>query len=294
MIDEISDVELDRRLRAADPMRPGSLPSQADTEATLRDLLADGLGSATGARGRRVARGPRGVRGPRACARLSRPRLLAGMTAGVVAVGAAIALLLGTTATSPAFAVTRNADGTVTIKLVRVSGIAGANHKLATMGVRARIVAAMLESRSLAAMQPCRGQRAGTVRTITFDPASIPRRQVLLLSADRAAHIGYYTAMARLHMSNATYRRHAAGIARVLTYRPNVSTAASMPALRQARALVRRARDLAAIASLTAARSSTRVARNYHSNALARRLVVYCGSVLSWPAGESGPAGENK
>src|SRR5580658_565754 len=68
-----------------------------------------------------------------------RPRLLAGTTAGLAAAGASTALLLGATASSPAFAVTRNANGTVTVKLIRLSGISGANRALAAMGVRAKI-----------------------------------------------------------------------------------------------------------------------------------------------------------
>ena len=51
----------------------------------------------------------------------------------------AAALLLGASTSSPAFAVTRNADGTVTVDLMKPSGIAGANERLAAMGVRAQI-----------------------------------------------------------------------------------------------------------------------------------------------------------
>jgi hypothetical protein len=107
---------------------------------------------------------------------------------------AAAVLLFGATTSPPAFAVNRNPDGTVTVKLIKLSGVGGANRKLAAIGVRAKIVTAMEAAAFVKRQQPCQGQPAGTVRTITFDPGSIPRRQVLLLSADGAAHLGYYSA----------------------------------------------------------------------------------------------------
>jgi hypothetical protein len=84
-----------------------------------------------------------------AMARLSRstvrhahrgPRLVAGTGLGLAGVGAAVALVLGATSTSPAFAVTRNHDGTVTISIHRYSGIAGANARLNQLGIRARVM----------------------------------------------------------------------------------------------------------------------------------------------------------
>ena len=69
--------------------------------------------------------------------RAIRPQLLAGTTVGLAAVATGAALLFGASTSPPAFAVTRNPDGTVTVNLTRPSGIAGANEKLAAMGVRA-------------------------------------------------------------------------------------------------------------------------------------------------------------
>ncbi len=71
----------------------------------------------------------------------SRPRMLAGTTVGLAGIGTAVALLLGAASSSPAFAVTQNSDGTVSVKIQRLSGIAGANQKLASLGIRARAVA---------------------------------------------------------------------------------------------------------------------------------------------------------
>ncbi len=72
-------------------------------------------------------------------ARVRRPRVLAGATLGLAAGGAALAVALGTSATSPAFAVTRQHNGTVSVHIYRESGIAGANRKLASMGVLERV-----------------------------------------------------------------------------------------------------------------------------------------------------------
>ena len=187
MTDQITDAALDDRLRSADPVTAGSLPTEADTEAALRRLLASGHdGGPTPRRTR--------LRGRR-----TRPRLLAAGTVGAAALAAAIVLLFGATTTSPpAFAVNRNPDGTVTVRLIKLSGVGGANRRLAAIGVRAKIVTAMQAATFVKRQQPCQGKPAGTVRTITFDPGSIPRRQVLMLSADRAAHLGYYSA-AKVH-----------------------------------------------------------------------------------------------
>jgi hypothetical protein len=136
---------------------------------------------------------------------------LAAGTLGAAALGAAVVLLFGATTTPPAFAVNRNPDGTVTVKLIKLSGVGAANRRLAAIGVRARIVTAIEAATFVKGQHPCQGKPAGTVRTITFDPGSIPRRQVLLLSADRAAHLGYYSA-ATVHaagQSNALRRAEA-------------------------------------------------------------------------------------
>jgi hypothetical protein len=126
-----------------------------------------------------------------------------------VAAGTILALLLSATTSPPAFAVNRNPDGTVTVKLIKVSGVAGANQKLAAIGVRAKIVTAWEAARFVKGQHPCQGKPTGAVRTITFDPASIPRRQVLVLSTDHAAHLGYYSAASVHPAARATALRDA-------------------------------------------------------------------------------------
>jgi hypothetical protein len=123
---------------------------------------------------------------PTSCA-----RLVAGTSLGLAGVGAAVALVLGASATSPAFAVTRNNDGTVTISISRASGIAGANARLHELGIRARVM------RQLPAGYRCtstvahqgRSRSAGTepTRSIanahwTIDPRKVPAGQTLALT----------------------------------------------------------------------------------------------------------------
>lgn len=108
----------------------------------------------------------------------SRRQLLAGTTGGLAAIGVAAALLFAASSSPPAFAVTRHADGTVTVRLMRPSGITGANAKLSAMGVRARILALPKQAPNLV----CPG---GAAPTITFDPASVPARQELVITPDQ-------------------------------------------------------------------------------------------------------------
>jgi len=111
--------------------------------------------------------------------RATRPQVLAGTTVALAAVASAATLLFGASTSPPAFAVTRNPDGTVTINLRQPSGIAGVNKKLAAMGVRAEIAMQAKTPPKLV----CPG---GTAPTITFDPASIPRSQVMMIAPGQA------------------------------------------------------------------------------------------------------------
>lgn len=73
--------------------------------------------------------------------RRPRPRVLAGSTLALAGAGAALALALGATASTPAFAVTRHHDGSVSVQINSRSGIAGANRELAAMGIHERVMA---------------------------------------------------------------------------------------------------------------------------------------------------------
>jgi hypothetical protein len=69
-----------------------------------------------------------------------RPRMVAGTGLGLAVAGTAAALLVGTAGTSPAFAVTKNRDGSITVSISRIAAIPGANARLRALGYRARLV----------------------------------------------------------------------------------------------------------------------------------------------------------
>lgn len=107
--------------------------------------------------------------------RRRRPLLLTGTALGTVALAAAAVLALSaTTSTPPAYAVTSNPDGTVTVTLREVSAIATLNAELTRAGIAARAV-------PLTADCPIHGfpnaMPTGTnpsTYTITFVPGDIP------------------------------------------------------------------------------------------------------------------------
>jgi hypothetical protein len=66
--------------------------------------------------------------------------VIAGTSLGVVGGSAAAVIVLTAASSSPAFAVTPHRDGTVSVVIRRIEGIAGANHRLAQLGIHARAV----------------------------------------------------------------------------------------------------------------------------------------------------------
>jgi hypothetical protein len=95
-------------------------------EETVRAALAQEIDKAS------VARRPSRVRWT-----LARPRLLAGSTLGLAALAAALVLALGGSTASPAFAITKNADGSVLLKLNYATNqnLPQIDAKLAAMGI---------------------------------------------------------------------------------------------------------------------------------------------------------------
>ena len=71
---------------------------------------------------------------------LRRPRLLAGSVLGLAGTGVGLLLAAGST---PAYAVTTNADGAVQVTINQVSALPQANAKLAAMGTREQIAIQM-------------------------------------------------------------------------------------------------------------------------------------------------------
>jgi hypothetical protein len=133
---------------------------------------------------------------PQRSARRPRPRLLLGTTVGLAGVGTALALLLSAASSSPAFAVSRNPDGTVTVWVTEVGGIAGANARLAELGVHARAVQVTADCRAARANLIARnakvqrvvapGRMQKLIVKARFDPKQIPAGHTLVLAAARA------------------------------------------------------------------------------------------------------------
>lgn len=126
--------------------------------------------------------------------RVSRPRILAGTGAGLAAVGAAAALLVGAADTSPAFAVTKNHDGSVTLTIRGMGGLRAANARLRALGYRARLVevapgcaTGALPSRGMPwteTVPPALAPAAAQVSIHTrFDPHQIPAHRLLVIAA---------------------------------------------------------------------------------------------------------------
>jgi hypothetical protein len=71
--------------------------------------------------------------------RRTRPRLLAGATVAVAASATAMTLLLSASASPPAYAITRNGDGSVLVQINQLQSLPDANRKLAAMGIDEQI-----------------------------------------------------------------------------------------------------------------------------------------------------------
>lgn len=76
---------------------------------------------------------------PTAGHHLPRPRLLVGGGVGLAGGATALALVLTAASAPPAFAVTRNHNGSVTVTIRSANGIAGANARLHQLGIKAQV-----------------------------------------------------------------------------------------------------------------------------------------------------------
>ncbi|HTU95499.1 MAG TPA: hypothetical protein VMF14_06630 [Solirubrobacteraceae bacterium] len=98
---------------------------------------------------------------PRRARRLS-PRLLAASTTGLAAIAAAAVLAIGaSTATPPAFAVTRHQDGSVSLKINRRTSIAAVNRRLTAMGIERISRRARAAGEDLSSIPNCSAIPAG-------------------------------------------------------------------------------------------------------------------------------------
>jgi hypothetical protein len=72
--------------------------------------------------------------------RARRPRVIAGSTLALAGAGTALALLLTATGGTPAFAVTKDANGSVLVQINQSTSLPAANHKLAAMGIHEQVI----------------------------------------------------------------------------------------------------------------------------------------------------------
>jgi hypothetical protein len=139
-----------------------------------------------------------------------RPRLLAGGATAAVAATAAVLAFGAATTAPPAFAVTDNQDGSVTITLNEITGVSALNAKLASMGIAVRAVpvvssctataqvvgpdGSLQPAATLAVTQLPTNPRTGgqsTLRAVTVDPSHTPgQTEILAASSTGIALLG--------------------------------------------------------------------------------------------------------
>jgi len=81
-----------------------------------------------------------GSQGPLRRGSRVRVPVIAGTGLGVAGASAVAVIVLGAAGSTPAYAVTRHPDGSVSVMIRRIDGIRGANRRLAQLGIRARAV----------------------------------------------------------------------------------------------------------------------------------------------------------
>lgn len=123
----------------------------------------------------------------------SRVRPAALAVGGIGMAGVALAVTLTVTTGPPAYAVTRNADGTVTVAIHDISGVTGANALLAELGVRAHAVTYDANCKEEPHPDPRHPEPYGwlieqvpqastPIDTVTIKPQAIPAGDTLVLA----------------------------------------------------------------------------------------------------------------
>jgi hypothetical protein len=119
--------------------------------------------------------------------RLRRPAILTGTALGTAGAATAAVLALSATTTPPAFALTDNTDGTITVTLRQISAVSGLNAEFARRGLNARVV-------PMSATCPTKGfgnaMPAGTnfnTYTIRLDPQVVPDGYTAVVGATQTA-----------------------------------------------------------------------------------------------------------
>jgi hypothetical protein len=138
---------------------------------------------------------------------LRRPRILAGGTLGLAGVGAALVLALGGTSAAPAFAVTRQNDGSVLVtvnfnqaKAQNAPWLRGADLKLAAMGIDEQINAEY-QPGTAASSRPV---TCAPMRGVTT-PTGPPIKVLLGTDGTQAVPSGTTGAGTTLHIGSCVY-----------------------------------------------------------------------------------------
>ena len=124
---------------------------------------------------------------------LRRPALLTGSALGIA--GLATAGVFALTSASPAFAVTKNPDGTVAISLSDLSDLPALNQKLAQDRVPVTVVPLSASCSATAAINNVSGEgtpnisadHQKTTDVVTIDPSQIPSGDIGVLGASETA-----------------------------------------------------------------------------------------------------------
>jgi hypothetical protein len=137
----------------------------------------------------------RPTRPPAARRHVTTRRTLLAAGAGGVAVAATVGALVAASGT-PAYAVTKNADGTVTVAVYQKSGIAGADARLRQLGDQQVVVVPVEPGcpslRSLPGAEPPLGisVQEGVSRngSVTVNAQGIPPGDILVVGVETTAH----------------------------------------------------------------------------------------------------------
>jgi hypothetical protein len=121
--------------------------------------------------------------------RPTRRRTWLAASAAALAV-AVTGVLVGLGGSSPAYAVTRNADGTVTVAVTRMAGVPGANAELRTLGLRVVVVPVQSGCPALSSLPapavppsgPITTEETSTDGSVTVNAQGIPVGDLLVLA----------------------------------------------------------------------------------------------------------------
>jgi hypothetical protein len=123
---------------------------------------------------------------PQLC-RARRASLLAAALALVIAVIVGVLALTAGTSAPPAYAISRNGDGTIKVTIDELAGVGGANSELDELGVDVKVVAARQgcasAARPIAITPTTYAQMAHPEgQGVTIQPAAIPAGDTLVLA----------------------------------------------------------------------------------------------------------------